>query len=134
MNGKSNTKITRQKKIVYTAFLFTFFFFTSLFTWGQCGSGDFPSISFRSNSDTILPSAKIILKSVADRLKANPLCNIVVIAYPQYSKKSQQQAQRRINRIKIYMIEKLGISPERILTNGQEFEGGDPNTVDIKEN
>lgn len=133
MKRKSNTKITRQKKICYTALLFIFFSLSLSFAQGQCGSGNFPPLSFRSNSPVLINSAKVMLKIVADSLKANPFCTIIVTANPPPTKSGQALGNKRVEEIKLYLIIKEGISADRITTN-LEYGGGDPNTVDIKEN
>ena len=135
MKKKSNCKIIWQQKICYTALLFIFCFIsvTSSFAQSKCGSGEFPSVSFRSSSPSLISSAKERLKTVANSLEANPFCSIIVTSYPQTTKSGQALGQKRIDGIKIYLIEKEGISADRIYTN-MEYNGGDPNTVDIKEN
>ncbi len=72
-----------------------------------------------------------MLASVASKLKANPTCMISVFGYPEASKASQANCQKRLEAIKIYLIEKEGISADRVTTNC-EVGGGDKNSVDIK--
>lgn len=100
---------------------------------GTCVIGDLPSISFRGNSGSLVESVKLILNSLANRLKDNPFCSIVITGYPAATKASQALCSKRIVLIKDYLTEKTGISPDRIEINCEPG-GGDANTVDIKSN
>ena len=101
-------------------------------TQGNCPT-DFPSISFKGNASTLAADTKALLSSVASKLKANPNCNITLNGYPEASKASQAVSQKRLDAVKLYLVQKEGISAERISTNN-EIGGGDKNTVDIKAN
>ncbi len=94
---------------------------------------DYPSLSFRGNSMTLSNDTKALLATTAAKMKANPTCNININGYPEASKASQAVCQRRVDAIKMYLVEKEGISADRITTNC-EVGGGDKNTVDIKSN
>lgn len=94
---------------------------------------DFPSVSFKGNATSLPANAKALLSSVASKLKANPNCNITLNGYPEASKASQAASQKRLDAVKLYLVQKEGISAERISTNN-EIGGGDKNTVDIKGN
>ena len=94
---------------------------------------DYPSLSFKGNSTTIGADAKAMLATVAAKMKANPNCNITINGYPEASKASQAVCQKRVDAIKQYLVQKEGISADRITTNC-EVGGGDKNTVDIKSN
>ncbi len=94
---------------------------------------DFPSVSFKGNASTLPADAKALLSSVAAKLKANPNCNITLNGYPEASKASQAVSQKRLDAVKLYLVQKEGISAERVSTNN-EIGGGDKNTVDIKGN
>lgn len=72
-----------------------------------------------------------MLATVAAKLKANAACTVTINGYPEASKASQANCQKRLETIKIYLIEKEGISADRIITNC-EVGGGDKNTVDVK--
>jgi outer membrane protein OmpA-like peptidoglycan-associated protein len=74
-----------------------------------------------------------MLATVAAKLKASPSCSITITGYPETSKASQANCQKRLDGIKTYLVEKEGISEDRITTNC-EIGGGDKNTVDIKSN
>lgn len=90
-----------------------------------------PSITFRANRSALTNDAKAMLASVASQLKNNANCAIVITGYPAASKASQALCNTRANAIKTYLIEKEGISSDRI-TISCEVGGGDVNTVDIK--
>lgn len=92
---------------------------------------DYPSLSFKGNALTLGADNKAMLATVASKLKANPDCMITINGYPEASKASQATCQKRLDAIKIYLVEKEGISADRITTNC-EVGGGDKNTVDVK--
>lgn len=102
---------------------------------GKGGSGncpcDYPSISFSGNSAGLSTNAKSMLASVASKMKANPTCSVTLTGYPEASKAAQSNCQKRVNAARTYLIEKQGISADRIMTNC-EVGGGDGNTVDVK--
>ena len=97
----------------------------------ECPIGDLPSISFRGNTSTLTADAKAMLATVASKLKENANCNITITGYPAASKASQALCDKRTQAIKQYLIEKEGISADRISTHC-EIGGGDANTIDIK--
>ena len=92
---------------------------------------DYPSLMFKGSSISLSGDNKAMLATVAAKLKANPTCTISIHGYPEASKASQANCQKRLDAIKIYLIEKEGISADRITTNC-EVGGGDKNTVDVK--
>ncbi len=92
---------------------------------------DYPSLSFKGNALTLSADNKAMLATVASKMKANPNCNININGYPEASKASQANCQKRLDAIKIYLVEKEGISADRITTNC-EVGGGDKNTIDVK--
>lgn len=92
---------------------------------------DYPSLSFRGNTTALSADNKAMLASVAAKLKANPDCMITINGYPETSKASQANCQKRLDAAKMYLVEKEGISADRITTNC-EVGGGDKNTIDVK--
>jgi outer membrane protein OmpA-like peptidoglycan-associated protein len=98
-----------------------------------CNIGDLPSISFKGNSGSLNSDAKAMLATVASKLKESAGCNVTVTGYPAASKASQALANKRVDAIKVYLMENEGISGDRITTN-VEVGGGDANTVDIRSN
>ena len=95
---------------------------------------DYPSLTFKGNIQTLSNDTKAMLASVAAKMKANPTCNISVIGYPEASKASQAVCNKRNEAIKMYLVEKEGISADRISTNCEVSNGSNKNTVDIKSN
>ncbi len=92
---------------------------------------DYPSIGFKGTGTTLSGDAKAMLATVASKMKANPDCNITINGYPEVSKASQAMCKKRVDAIKAYLVDKEGISGDRITTNC-EIGGGDKNTVDVK--
>lgn len=96
-----------------------------------CTIGDLPSIAFKGNTSTLTDDAKAMLATIASKLKASVNCNITITGYPAASKSSQALCSKRTEAIKQYLMEKEGISSDRITTNC-EVGGGDANIIDIK--
>ena len=94
---------------------------------------DYPSLSFKGNNAALSADAKAMLATCAAKLKASPNCSVTITGYPETSKASQANCQKRVEAIKTYLVEKEGISADRITTNC-EVGAGDKNTVDIKSN
>ena len=94
---------------------------------------DYPSVSFKGNAPGLTSDAKALLATVASKMKSSPTCNITINGYPEASKASQAVCQKRVEAAKQYLVEKEGISADRITTNC-EVGGGDKNTLDIKSN
>jgi outer membrane protein OmpA-like peptidoglycan-associated protein len=94
---------------------------------------DYPSLSFKGNSVSLSSDTKALLATTAAKMKVSPTCNIIINGYPEASKASQAVCQKRAEAIKNYLVEKEGISSDRITTNC-EVGGGDKNIVDIKSN
>ena len=98
----------------------------------NCGIGDLPSLSFNARSYKASKDAEAVLASVADRLRQNPDCKIVVTSYTcEPSKSSQQLSWDRVNTVINYLVEKQGISADRLVFKYGES-GGDCNTVDLR--
>ena len=74
-----------------------------------------------------------MLASVAAKLKDNPNCVITITAYPNASKAQQSLADKKLDAVKNYLVETLGISGDRISIE-KTIGGGDANTIDIKSN
>ncbi|MEY4703030.1 MAG: hypothetical protein RIR96_927 [Bacteroidota bacterium] len=94
---------------------------------------DYPSLSFKPKTTGVGADMKAMLMNVANKLKANPTCNIMINGYPEASKAAQAVCQKRLDAVKMYLVQKEGISADRITTNC-EVGGGDKDTVDIKSN
>ena len=92
---------------------------------------DYPTLIYKGNTSGLSNDNRNMLATVSAKLKANPNCMITINGYPETSKASQANCQKRLETIKIYLIEKEGISADRITTNC-EVGAGDKNSVDIK--
>ena len=92
---------------------------------------DYPTLIYKGNAFALSNDNKAMLATVAAKLKANPNCLISIYGYPEASKASQANCQKRLETIKIHLIEKEGISADRITTNCV-VGGGDKNSVDVK--
>ena len=100
---------------------------------GECAAalGALPSVTFSGSGVTVNNDAASLLASVAERMRNNPGCNVVVIGYCSSNKQQQQRSWDRVNAVINHMVEKEGISANRFIFNyGQE--GGDCNTVDLR--
>jgi outer membrane protein OmpA-like peptidoglycan-associated protein len=93
---------------------------------------DLPSLVFKNGVTNLTNHQKAMLVIVAQKLKENPDVNIEIIGYPLMHGKRRFDSHYRVENIKKYLIEKQGISPERVITN-LELDGGDSNMVDIKQ-
>jgi outer membrane protein OmpA-like peptidoglycan-associated protein len=96
----------------------------------ECPS-DYPSIHFKGTTASLSTEVKSLAAAVAVKMKANPTCNITLNGYPEASKAAQALCQQRVDAVKMYLVQKEGISADRIDTNC-EIGGGDKNTIDIK--
>jgi len=101
------------------------------YTKQACNMTSLPSIVFRGNSVTISRDQQLLLDNVANQMRQNPDCKVVVTGHAQASKASEQLAWDRVNAVITYMTEKLGISPDRFIF---QYSGvpGDLNAVDLR--
>lgn len=91
---------------------------------------DYPSLNMKDA--TLSGDNKAMLATVAEKMKAGGSnCAITITGYPETSKQSQANCQKKLEAIKKYLVENEGISGDRITTSC-EVGGGDKNTVDIK--
>lgn len=93
--------------------------------------GALPSISFAKGSVRLSNDAQRLLTIVADRMRNNPDCKVVVAGYCASNKVEQQRSWDRVNAIINYLVEKEGVSADRFIFKYGE-EGGDCDTVDIR--
>jgi hypothetical protein len=98
---------------------------------GACNIGDLPSISFRGNTGSLNSNAKAMLASISSKLKESADCSITITGYPAASKTSQALCNKRIDAVKLHLMEDQAINGDRITTNC-EVGGGDSNTIDIR--
>jgi hypothetical protein len=92
---------------------------------------DYPTLIYKGSTTGLSNDNRNMLARVSAMLKENPDCKISINGYPQASKAAQANCQKRLETIKIYLIEKEGISADRITTNC-EVGAGDKNSIDIK--
>ena len=97
---------------------------------GDCPT-DYPSLSMKGIS--LSSDVKAMLATVVAKLKDNPTCSITITAYPGASKAQQSLADKKLDAVKNYLVETLGVSGDRITTD-KNIGGGDANTIDIKSN
>jgi outer membrane protein OmpA-like peptidoglycan-associated protein len=93
--------------------------------------GALPSITFTGNTARLSTDAQGLLASVAGRLRNSPECRIVVTGYCASTKAEQQRSWDRVNTIINYLVEREGISQDRLVFVYAQ-EGGDCNTVDLR--
>ena len=93
--------------------------------------GSLPSVAFKAGTNKLDDDAKAVLATVASRLRNNPGCKVVVIGYCSSNKKEQQLSWDHVNAVINHMIDKEGISDDRLIFNYAQ-EGGDCNTVDLR--
>ena len=96
-----------------------------------CSIGDLPSLAFTGNTARISKDGEAVLTTVAERMRNNPNCKVVVIGYGEPSKSSQQLSWDRVNAVINYMVDKQGVSADRFVFRYGQTEG-DPNTVDLR--
>ena len=94
---------------------------------------EYPAIKFNSNSPALGRDELATIATIAAKMKANPDSKIIIKGYPETSKSSQALCQKRVDAIKKRMIEREGISADRITTIC-EIGGGEKNTVEIISN
>ncbi|MDE3253165.1 MAG: OmpA family protein [Bacteroidota bacterium] len=95
----------------------------------ECNIGNLPSIQFKKNAK-LSKDAEAALASAAAKINANPACKVKVIGYGTSSKAAQQLSWERVNAVIHYLVEKQGVSENRLLfVYGQD---GDANTIDLQ--
>ncbi len=93
---------------------------------------DYPSLSFGNTAEELTADNKMMLATVASKMKTSADCKIIINGHPETSKKSQALCQKRVELIKRYLTEKEGISSDRISTNCDITPGADKDTIDVK--
>ena len=92
--------------------------------------GALPSIAFTRGS-TLNNDQNSLLAGVAARLRNSPNCRITIVSYCTDSKSKQQSGNARAEAVRRYMVEREGISADRItVLTGQT--GGDCDTIDLR--
>ena len=95
----------------------------------ECTIGNLLSVHFKGNAK-LSKDAQAFLADAATKIKANPSCKIKVIGYGAASKSAQQLSWERVNAVVKYLVEKQGISENRLLF--VYAQDGDANTVDLQ--
>lgn len=100
---------------------------------GTCGDmGELPSVQFSEGSYKLNKAAEALLALVADKMKANPNCNVRVVGYGiTNNKASQQLSWDKVNAVIKYLVEQQGISDSRFIFEYGKGTDGDTNTVDL---
>jgi OmpA-OmpF porin, OOP family len=131
---KSNPKNFWNNHVRSFAMLVSFYLLSLTPSFGQhtCNLGELPSIRFRSRGDSLVGPAKAILDSVGNKLKDNPFCSITIVCSPFGSKAGIHFCKNRLTVIKTYLMEKAGISADRIDIRDDPLGGVAANTVDLK--
>lgn len=99
------------------------------FVNNNCKISDLPAIQFKGKSIKLNDNAQLALNKVAALLKSNPGCKVKVSGYGLAAKEAQQLSWDRVNAVIRYLVEKQGLSDNRIIFEyGSE---GDSLTVDL---
>ncbi|MBV4360252.1 OmpA family protein [Pinibacter aurantiacus] len=121
------------KRIIYVFALLVFVTFSSqLFAQVDIkpSSNDFPALLFAQNKISLSPECKRLLTDIATKLRNNPEWSAKVIGYGDDSKIRQQISWDRVNAVINYLIEKEGISGNRLIFVYGEH--GPSGTVDVQ--
>jgi outer membrane protein OmpA-like peptidoglycan-associated protein len=99
---------------------------------GDCAAqlGSTPSIAFTRGS-SLTSDQRSMLAGVAATLRNNPNCRLTIVSYCTDSKSKQQSGNARAEAVRRHLVEREGISNDRIsVLTGQQ--GGDCNTIDLR--
>jgi hypothetical protein len=99
---------------------------------GDCATqlGAMPSIAF-TRGNSLTADQRGLLAGVAASLRNNPTCRITIVSYCTDSKSKQQSGNARAEAVRRHLVEREGISADRIsILTGQT--GGDCNTIDLR--
>jgi len=93
--------------------------------------GSLPSLTFKGSTKTLTNDQRSMLAGVAATLRNNPNCRINIMDYCTGNKSKMGVGQSRAEAVRSYLVEKEGISADRItIMTGQE--GGECGTIDLK--
>jgi len=95
-----------------------------------CGSIGSGSVMFSGGSRSMSSSAKNQLNTLANSMRSNPNCNVVVMGNGSSSKVAQQRSWDRVNAVINYMVDRNGIDRGRFIF--QYGLGGNSNAVDYR--
>ncbi len=108
---------------------------SGLVAGGNCGLTNLPSVQFRGGRATLSSDATALLESAATQIKGSPNCRVKVIGHMgsgESSKRAQQLSWDRVNTVIRYLVEKQGISEDRLIFSYKDQGEGDANTVDLE--
>lgn len=91
---------------------------------------ELPSVNFNTQATALTKETKTRLKEIATMLKDNPESTVTVTAYPASNDPKQRVSDKRLQNIAEYLMEKEGISSDRIKTEKKPGEG-DGNVIDF---
>ncbi len=96
-----------------------------------CNIGLLPGITFKAGAK-LSPDAIAILAAAAHTIKGSPACHVTVMGYVPnaVNKASQQLAWDRVTAVIKYLVEKEGISENRLIFSFDNM--GDGNIVDMQ--
>ncbi len=95
-----------------------------------CGSIGSGSIMFSGGSRSLGSSAQNELNNLANQMRSNPNCSVVVIGNGSGSKVAQQRSWDRVNAVINYMVDRNGVDRGRFIF--QYGAMGNSNTVDYR--
>lgn len=95
-----------------------------------CGSINQGSVMFSGGSSTLSTSAQNQLNDLANSMRSNPNCSVVVMGNGSSSKVAQQRSWDRVNAVINYMVDRNGIDRARFIF--QYGRGGNDNAVDYR--
>lgn len=95
-----------------------------------CGSIGAGSVMFSGGSRSLSSSAQNQLNTLANSMRSNPNCNVVVMGNGSSSKVAQQRSWDRVNAVINYMVDRNGIDRGRFIF--QYGLGGNANAVDYR--
>jgi outer membrane protein OmpA-like peptidoglycan-associated protein len=100
---------------------------------GDCATqlGAMPSIAFRGNATSLTTEQRTMLAGVAATLRNSPDCRITIVGYCQTIKAKQSSGNARAEAIRRHLVEREGISNDRISVLLSQ-PGGDCNTIDLR--
>jgi hypothetical protein len=90
-----------------------------------------PEVKFPSSSNVLDADNNKVLTEAAQVIRNNPGGSYVVYGYSGLSKIEKQRSAEQVAAVVNYLVEKEGISPERI-TVRSGLQGGTPNTVKVR--
>ena len=109
--------IQKSNKYFFVLIITIFFLTVSSVTgFAQNCNTDLPSIRLVPNKANLTPDAQKILAVIAEQMKSNPGCGILITAAINASKSGQSNCEKRMETIKKFLVEKQGINSDRIIT------------------